>query len=310
VSVERRETCSMNSAIALIALLSACGHSASNDGAKALASFREFIASQFAEKIEDHICKLRTDVRATRGVAEPWEGIVHLELTFVEPDGKPDDFPLTEDLVFDHVGGSWICSAERSLDPRDSAKNACVLIKNACERRDAVQHGAQPAIAQQPQPVKSVPVVKPSPKPQSTSAGSIASPYALYPRGWTDLPPPSDALMAHANGWKCSESDGGDFYDCQRCLAKELTFSCADFTLGMFGDPLPGQHSSSASVRFNAHDPKASLDTVADELTAQWKVQPDQRDSKRACWHSGQVRTVLDIGDEGLQLVVQPGKCE
>lgn len=135
------------------ALLAACGSKADerrDEGKAALKAFREFVAKTYTERLDNKICTFRSDVRATNAVEQPYEGLLHTEVSFVDSDGKVNPFNTKLDLVYDRTSEGWKCSETKSTAAQNDSirggADACLFVERMCqltpERERELKRGA------------------------------------------------------------------------------------------------------------------------------------------------------------------------
>lgn len=267
--------------LAVATWIASCGKGASSGG-DALDAFRSYVEKAFTMKAGDSECDLRADVRATQGVAEPWEGLLHADIFVLEKNGKRNPFGWTVDAVFDRSGAEWTCSLTKSKSS-DATMKPCETLKRFC-----VQDGRSPK--------RSESLVRPS--------------ATLYPDGWQDLPAFGDGLAEQAaKSWRCSTSKDGAGVaqkSCETCRTN-LRFACAtlSYTLTAQGGKAPPRSQSGTAMTL-VFEPSNAIDyeTSLKSLQTLSGRKPDAVTTTNeeggvhhtACWRAGDVITVIDSG--------------
>lgn len=270
--------------LACVPALGACRDRA-QDGAQALNAFRTYVASTFTEKTSGSTCDLRTDVRATQGVAEPWEGLLHADIFVLEKNGERNPYGWTVDAVFDRTGSNWTCSPTRSKSANDAMK-PCETLQRFCVKR-------------------APPPERPDPSPVRPSTAT------LYPDGWQDLPPYGEALFEQATGtWRCefvsAETNGVRWKSCELCR-DALQFGCASLSFavatktGKRVDRIDKEPTTSLTF---APAKETSYTDAVNALQKTSRRPPDATRTsneeggkhRNACWRNGGSNTTIESG--------------
>ncbi|MBX3161875.1 MAG: hypothetical protein KF773_38290 [Deltaproteobacteria bacterium] len=257
--------------IGLLSLLAGC-RDHGKDGGSALDSFRTYVAKSYGEKFKDSECDLRTDVRATQGVAEPWEGVLHADIFILEKDGRRNPFGWSVDAVFDRAASDWTCSQTKSK-ASDPTMRACETLTRFCTESAPAKH-ARPATV-----------------------------TTLYPDGWKDLPRFGDLVEIASKSWRCTDEKSGSNATIRSCtLCKpSARFKCAtlSFDLADKNDKVP-RHKS-MMLTFEPTD-DTSYDVALASLQANRKPDDIRRsheefgDHQTACWRNSESVTAIENG--------------
>jgi hypothetical protein len=268
-------------AINALASVAACGKGAASDGATALSAFRDYVAETFAEENGDSECDLRTDVRATQGVAEPWEGVLHADIFAMEKTGKRNRFGWTVDAVFDRAGSTWTCSPTKSKSA-DPTMKACETLEHFCLQSKRRTHDEK------------------SPPDEAATAPTAT----LYPSGWEDLPPYGEALFEYTDReWGCvikREPTGAVVKTCMFCRNTHR-FGCAELAITLTSAGTPSSNRTSAATLTFTPSKETGYTEALAEVEKNSKRPPDATSehseeagtARTACWHNNDSTTSI-----------------